>query len=92
MYRRARKSSSVRDSAHFSRLLELLKLIVADLSLTDQDTAAETLDQVTADRPEPPSGQWPLRAMTNNDELRPYFLGDICNFLPWITRFQSCGR
>jgi hypothetical protein len=56
MYRRARKSSSVRDSAHFSRLLELLKLIVADLSLTNQDTATETLDQVTADRPEPPSG------------------------------------
>jgi hypothetical protein len=28
----------------FSRLLQLLKFIVADLSLTDQDAAAETLD------------------------------------------------
>jgi len=41
---------------HFTRLLQLLKFIVTDLSLTDQDTATETLDQVTADRPEPPSG------------------------------------
>jgi len=40
----------------FTRLLQLLKFIVADLRLTDQDAAAETLDQVTADGPEPPSG------------------------------------
>jgi len=25
--------------------------------------------------------------MTNNDELRPYFLGDICNFLSRITPY-----
>ena len=40
----------------FTRLLQLLKFVVADLRLTDQDAAAETLDQITADRPEPPSG------------------------------------
>ncbi len=34
---------------HFTRLLQLLKLIVADLRLSNQDAAAKTLDQVAAD-------------------------------------------
>jgi len=27
--------------------------------------------------------------MTNDHEVRSYFLGDVRNFLPWISYFQS---
>jgi hypothetical protein len=73
---------------YFSHSLRLLKFIVGDLCLTDQNAAADTLDQVTADGTEPPSGEGALPAMTNDDELRSYFLGDIGNFLPRISGFH----
>jgi hypothetical protein len=76
---------------HFARLLQQLKFIVADLRLSDQDTAAETLDQITADRPEPPSCQRSLWPMTNDDKVCSNFFREFCNSLPGITSFQPGG-
>src|SRR3954452_21443052 len=77
------------DGGHFNHSLHLLKLIVADLGLTDEYAAAQTLDQVTADGTEPPSGEWALGAMTHNYQVRTYFLGDLGNFGCRITGFYS---
>src|SRR5882762_2031949 len=77
---------------HVTRLLQLLKFIVADLRLTDKDATAETLDQVAADRAEPPSCQRPLRPMTNDDKVCSDFFGEFCNFLSGFSSFQPGAR
>src|SRR5580692_11548397 len=76
---------------HFTRLLQLLKFILADLRLGNQNAAAKTLDQVAADRAEPPSCQRPLRPMTNDDKVCSDFFCEFCNFLPGISSFQPGG-
>jgi hypothetical protein len=67
---------------YFTRLLQLLKFIIADLRLSNQDAAAKTLNQVAADRAEPPSCQRPLRAMTNDDKVCSDFFCELYNFCP----------
>src|SRR5271165_6492281 len=78
-------------SWRFTRLLQLLKFVVADLRLGNQDAAAKTLDQVAADRAEPPSCQRPLRPMTNDDKVCSDFFCEFCNFLSGISSFQPGG-
>ena len=55
---------------------QLGKLIVSDFGLGDQDTAAEMIGQIAADRPEPPSRQRPGGAMTYHDEIRTDLFSD----------------
>src|SRR5258706_2041421 len=52
------------------------KLIVADFGLRHQDTAAKMLDQVAADRAEPPSRQRAGRTMTDDHEVGSDLFGD----------------
>src|SRR6266478_6569349 len=76
---------------YFTRLLQLLKFIIADPRPSNQDSAAKTLNQVAADRAEPPSCQRPLRAMTNDDKVCSDFFCELYNFLPGISSFQPGG-
>src|SRR6202158_5507375 len=55
---------------------QLGKLIVADFGLRHQDTAAKMLDQVAADRAEPPSRQRPGGTMPDDDEVGSDLFGD----------------
>src|ERR1700687_634191 len=57
-------------------LRQLGKLIVADFGLGHQDTAAKMLDQIAADRAEPPSRQRPGGTMPHDDEVGSDLFGD----------------
>ena len=68
------------------------KLIVADFGLGHQDAAAKMLDQVGADRAEPPSRQRPGRTMTHHDEVCPDLFGDLGNLLSGGSHSQPRRR
>src|SRR5207245_806213 len=57
------------------------KLVVADFGLGHQDTATKMLDQVGADRAEPPSRQRPGGTMTHDDEVCSDLVGDLGDLL-----------
>ena len=73
------------------RRLQPLELGIADLGLGHQHAAAQALDQIAADRAEPPR-QRPLRAVADDDEMRADFFGNLGNFLAGIADLEPRGR
>ena len=71
---------------------QLGKLIVADFGLGYQDTAAKMLDQIGADRAEPPAGQRPRGTMTYNDEICSDLFGDLGDLLSGGSHAQPRRR
>src|ERR1700737_4112691 len=63
---------------------QLGELIVANLGLRNQDATAQMLDQIGADRAEPPSRQRPGGTMADDDEVCSVFFGAAADFLPGV--------
>src|SRR6266851_2059525 len=71
---------------------QLSKLIVAYFGLGHQDTAAKMLDQIGADRAEPPSRQRPGGTMTHDDEVCSDLFGGLSDLLSGGSHAQPRRR
>ena len=73
------------------RRLQPIELVVADFGLSDQHAAAQPLDEIAADRPEP-ARQRPLRAMADDDEMGADLFGDLRDLLAGVPHLEPRGR